>query len=1114
MTGGTIKASIIGATFENSEREENKLENVTISSGKDDAPLIYGIDANQNSIVALTNVTVKQAESAIIADDQSTVTVSGGSFDAKDATVTSHNNSIITLTNNAHITSSEAPGLWANNNGAISMTGGTIKASIIGATFENSEREENKLENMTISSVKDDARLNVGVSADKSIVALTNVTVKQAESAIVADDHSTVTVSGGSFESASNGIYAKQGSSITLNNSTVTSSHGNGAYADGSDSKIIMIGGNATAKNGNVALLTKNKGQIDATDVTLTTDGIGTGALALGEKSTIELHGNTTINNTFNGLGAVDGGKITSENLIINGGKPINSGTDTERSGLTTEDAGSEINLTGKTIIQNVDEGLYADGGSKITSGDLTIIGGESEKITSAVGSYESVSKIELNGNTIIKNFDLGLGASGDASIIMKNGTKNEIDVKKMALSAVGTGKINLANTFAKAGSIGLQLMALSKTNTDKLDDLQTYGNNEINLTNTEIHVDNGTGILVGAIAKKSIGDIPTLSIGTVNLHNSEIHADILLNDGVFWDKISWQEENIWNDKNVKEIANGSFTLNADHSILEGRTNIAQERNVSFNLRNGTQWFLKNSTQEKDAEGNLLDITQRSRSDISVLDLNDSSLIFQEPTEDHYHTLHIGSGKADTQEVYNASGNAEIHFNTAWSDGVASADQKTDRLLIHGDVSGFTTVYIDSDSGDKNSVVNASDPSNTGGISLIQVSGKADENSFKLAHGYITRGGSPYKYTLTAYGPESSHGQADIAQSLFDEKNENFWDFRLHREILETGSGSNPSVISVVPQTASYIVMPNALFHAGLTDIAKQDQFLATMRMSIIGQEQGIKNAFFLYTYGNTATLSSKRGPLEYGYGANIRYAALQAGVVLAAIEGQNTITHLGLGGTYGRLSFTPKDMQDAGKNTLDKWALTAYGSIQHSSGFYIDALLSYGILKGHIANALIGKTAKLNDAKMLSISTTVGKEFATGVEGLTFEPQAQVAYQHLMFNTIEDADNLTIDMKNPSQWLIRVGGRLTKTISTENNHPMSFYGKVNLIKTFGDDGSIHIGRDFDLDPMGPAIEGGVGINAQLSTNLSLHGDVSYQQKLQKTGISGASFSGGIRYQF
>ncbi|WP_375629972.1 autotransporter domain-containing protein, partial [Bartonella sp. TT67HLJMS] len=279
----------------------------------------------------------------------------------------------------------------------------------------------------------------------------------------------------------------------------------------------------------------------------------------------------------------------------------------------------------------------------------------------------------------------------------------------------------------------------------------------------------------------------------------------------------------------------------------------------------------------------------------------------------------------------------------------------------------------------------------------------------------------------------------------------------------------------------------------GLTDMAKQNALLANIRTSVLGKEEEKQTGFFLYTYGSTGTLSSERGPLKYGYGADIRYAALQAGVTLAAIEGQNTTTHLGLVGTYGQLSFTPKDISDAGKNTLDKWSLTAYGSIQHNNGFYIDALLSYGILKGHIANALRGNTAKLNDAKMLSISTTVGKEFATGMEGLTFEPQAQVAYQHLMFNTIEDADNFTVDMNNPSQWLIRVGGRLTKTISTENNRPMSFYGKVNLIKTFGDDDSIHIGRDFDLDPMGPAIEGGIGINAQLSHNFSLHGDVSYQ---------------------
>ncbi|UNE53823.1 hypothetical protein [Bartonella machadoae] len=73
---------------------------------------------------------------------------------------------------------------------------------------------------------------------------------------------------------------------------------------------------------------------------------------------------------------------------------------------------------------------------------------------------------------------------------------------------------------------------------------------------------------------------------------------------------------------------------------------------------------------------------------------------------------------------------------------------------------------------------------------------------------------------------------------------------------------------------------------------------------------------------------------------------------------------------------------------------------------------------------------------------------------------------------------------------------------------------KVNFIKILDDDGAITIGRDFDLDPMSPAIESGIGINVKLSHSLALHGDINYRKKLQKTGLTGASFSGGIRYQF
>lgn len=225
--------------------------------------------------------------------------------------------------------------------------------------------------------------------------------------------------------------------------------------------------------------------------------------------------------------------------------------------------------------------------------------------------------------------------------------------------------------------------------------------------------------------------------------------------------------------------------------------------------------------------------------------------------------MHIGSGKPDTSTVYNATGDAQIYFNVAWSDIVASADQKTDRVLIHGDVEGKTAVYVTGHLKENNVKANTSVSANARVVSLIQVSEKAQEDSFKLVNGYTTRNGSPDIYTLRAYGPESSQGKANIAQNLFDEKNKDFWNFRLHKEILETGSGSSPNVNALVPQTAGYIVMPNAIFYSGLADIAKQNALLANMRTSVLGKEEEKNTGFFLYTYGSTGTLSSEHGSLK-----------------------------------------------------------------------------------------------------------------------------------------------------------------------------------------------------------------------------------------------------------
>ncbi|MEL6089645.1 autotransporter outer membrane beta-barrel domain-containing protein [Bartonella schoenbuchensis] len=696
------------------------------------------------------------------------------------------------------------------------------------------------------------------------------------------------------------------------------------------------------------------------------------------------------------------------------------------------------------------------------------------------------------------------------------------------ALSATNGGSISATGIHAKAGHAGLLASdgRISLKNSiitinrgfGIVFQPQTilhggYNTNVVTFLNTKLFVKSGIGIL-GPFAN-----------GAIILQNSEISADVLV-------------------KNKAHPGNNNATLmlTANHSTLKGGTRFAQQeaadviqyrnnqsaippinpqRKIIFNLNNGSKWILRASKTETDTQDNLLgplrknlilDIAQRSRSDISILNLSDSTVAFESPTEGHYQTLYVGTGTDGREAVYNAKGHVNLHLNAQWSDDKRADQQKIDRLLILGNVTGLTTVHTNVH-GDPTDVT-VIRPWNERGISLIQVFGNAKENSFELANGYTTVHDLPFKYVLNAYGPKSSHGLADINQKLFNVNPHNnvFWDFRLQNQYLD----SSAKIRALVPQMANYLVMPNALFAAGFTDIENQNTLLTNIRTMPWEMKNDKKSSFFLSSYGNKVTLSSNRTALEYGYGADIGYAALQTGVALVALEGQNTSSYFGLLGTYGKLSFTPQNMADVKKTTFDKWTFTAYSSIQHNGGVYVNMLLSYGFLRGNISNAIIGQTARVDNAKTWSASATLGKQLETSVKDLVFEPQTQIAYQQLIFRTIQDADKFKVDIGSPYQWSARMGGRLVKNVNQfEDGRTLSFYGKLNLTSVFGNGGTIQAGKkNFQFDSIGSAIEGGIGFNAQFVQNVTFHGDISYQQKLQKAGLSGAIFSGTLRYRF
>ncbi|WP_375679437.1 autotransporter outer membrane beta-barrel domain-containing protein [Bartonella sp. AP7XZML] len=613
--------------------------------------------------------------------------------------------------------------------------------------------------------------------------------------------------------------------------------------------------------------------------------------------------------------------------------------------------------------------------------------------------------------------------------------------------------------------------------------------------------------------------------------------------------KIFLKETKLFGDLLLKADRNSSIEVVADASALVGQTQVDNSSKVDLILGNNSQWALLQPRQKK-----LQDPNYRGVSFISSVHLSNSSITFEKPkssTDHAYQTLYIGKG---TGIVYQAFGDAWIHLNARLNPSDTSDHQVTDRLLIHGDVKGRTIVHIQGVAGgleEKNKKAHS--------VSIIQVYGDASYDSFQLNGQYVALEGAPYKYVLRSYGPSVTRGEEHVKQK-FALNGGAFWNFRLENEYVQTAdyretpmvskrilpahvsvediipessgdvvpasstdslseienvSLSQRGVRSVVPQVPTYLLLPNSLFQAGLIDISNQNKQLEIVRTNLSGMLQIHENsASFLRGYGGNYRYASDLSALEYGYGGDLGYYALETGVLLQTVENVDSVISFGVMGSYGKLSLQPRDVAQSQKSTFDKWTATVYGSMQHDVGFYVDGLLSYGLFKGDVLTTARGKTATLK-GNPLSVSLMSGQKIATGYEGVVFDPQVQVVYQHLQFNEARDIDNFNIEMDKLDQLMVRMGGRLIKTLTaSEKDRDVSFYGKIHFAHDFGKERSVRFKDSFQLGAFGSSLEAGLGLNARLSQKFALHGDLVYQHKLSKGGFSGISFSGGLRYRF
>ncbi|MET3560897.1 hypothetical protein ABID39_001613, partial [Bartonella japonica] len=459
-------------------------------------------------------------------------------------------------------------------------------------------------------------------------------------------------------------------------------------------------------------------------------------------------------------------------------------------------DSGAMVRMSESTVTLNEVGPLLTKLGGRYLLDTMEIKGKGKEKLfsdnTDMIEVFEvfqsgdihlrdsSIQSNDMHG-FLIKNFS---GSADDNGKLLQNyGSldnfkKTDIRIERSNISILGKGVR------------GLSFYALSPEKTAKILDIDNKTSSEtkrtvtgtasVHLSKTVFKVPDGIAIYAKGSDGYKAEAILELSDGT------EISGDLLL----------------------KGENNSFLSVKASASSLTGAVHIEDESTAHLHLARGSTWFLK-PREYKDFKY-LKEQSGTTISSVSSVHLSDSTLIFDQDLNkdqdpyDSYQTLLIGK-KTDAAPMgkvysYSAKGNAHIKLNAILNDDGLFYPNKNDRILIYGNVFGTTFVHIQnmekfletSDSVKKLSYGGVSS------ISLIQVSGTAQEDSFKLAHDYITVGGFPYQYRLFAYGPSSSLGKADADNRLV-EGEEEFWDFRLEGVYINPDSPkiSSPSSSSI-----------------------------------------------------------------------------------------------------------------------------------------------------------------------------------------------------------------------------------------------------------------------------------------------------------------------------
>ena len=672
--------------------------------------------------------------------------------------------------------------------------------------------------------------------------------------------------------------------------------------------------------------------------------------------------------------------------------------------------------------------------------------------------SYEVISRADLkmNGGSITTNGTNSYGAYA-------NGEKAYINLDYVALE---TGEHGSYAVAIRQGNIDIKNSSITTKGT-KAPIAKIYNGGELFFSNVTAVSEQDKGISIDA---SNIDSQAKIALSSVELSSALDSIDVnktttdvsILNRSIITPGNNILVNNTGGGLN---IISSDSTLNGATKLVSGTTTLKLSENTIWNMKD----------------------------DSVVIHLTNSDSIINLSYDDGQT---FTQGKTLTVKGNYVGNNGQLNIRTVLGDDKSA----TDRLIVEGNTSGSTTVYVKNAGGSGAATLN--------GIELITVNGdESPADAFRQGDARIAAGA--FEYQLKQQG---KNWYLTSYQSVNEEDNSS-----------EGNSESTETPTPVLrPEAGSYVAnlaAANTLFVMRLNDRAGETRYIDPVT------EQERSSRLWLRQVGGHNAWRDSNGQLRT---TSHRYVSQLGADLLTGGFTDSDSWRLGVMAGYARdYNSTHSSVSDyRSKGSVRGYSAGLYATWFaddiSKKGAYIDAWAQYSWFKNSVKGDELAYESY--SAKGATVSLEAGYGFALnksfGLEAAKytwiFQPQAQAIWMGVDHNAHTEANGSRIENDANNNIQTRLGFRTFIRTQEKNSGPHG-----DDFEPFVEMNWIHNSKDFAVSMNGVKVEQDgarnlgeikLGVNGNLNSAASVWGNVGVQ--LGDNGYNDTAMMVGLKYKF